>query len=148
MGKTVNDLMAEEMKLQPGDKVKVLRKFKDREMGFITVCTKDMEKMVGLVFPVDHVTRHNSVRINSWNWPHFCLEIVERKPVPPATMEPVKEDELKLVTEPDEQNKVLWGRYQHLCEQYDDLKTDYETLKEDYQELDQRINSFHQVTSF
>ncbi|TET41426.1 MAG: hypothetical protein E3J60_04545 [Dehalococcoidia bacterium] len=78
-------VMQEHCGIEVGDKVRVIRKHSNFEMGYGCQTSKGKETLVGETGIVESVNKHsNSIRIgfkgglSSWGFPFFCLELVEK----------------------------------------------------------------------
>jgi hypothetical protein len=60
-----------------GDKVRVLRKANDYELGWCNGWSSEKDKYIGKVVEIDSVCFSGSVVIGSWVFPWFVLELVE-----------------------------------------------------------------------
>ncbi len=86
--------------LKVGDRVKVLRKAKDEELGWGNKWNPNMDSCVGSIYRVeDFNSRYGIETDNNWNFPFFVLEKVE---------EPCKFKDKDVVLVRDDDNEK-WG---------------------------------------
>jgi hypothetical protein len=60
-----------------GDKVKILRKADDSELGWGNGWSSEMDRFVGKVIEIERVYPSGSVGAEGWAFPWFVLELVE-----------------------------------------------------------------------
>lgn len=72
-------VMAKASGIQVGDKVKILRKARNNEMGWLYCWSEEMDTLIDTIHIVTEITKDGLYRIsNRFNLPFFILEIVEK----------------------------------------------------------------------
>jgi hypothetical protein len=66
--------------LQVGDKVKILRSYKDEEMGAYCRFVHSMGRLIGQEGVITDISRKGA-KVLGWLWPFFVLEKLEESPV-------------------------------------------------------------------